>query len=224
MASSVCEIEIHFEYLTILPISLSQTPADIQHFKEDFGSKHEAEVWSNLKKGDKNALAFFYTKYLRSLYNYGMKVCQDATLVEDSIQDVFIGIWNSHSRLGDVTLVKSYLYKSLRTKIFYKKSLQARTPLKDIDSFTFVLSHTSHYLSHRVSSDVSEKIRQYVDTLTPKQKEAIFLIYYEELSYEEAAVVMDLRVKTVYNLIHLAISKLRQNKSKLSSAILFSLF
>jgi RNA polymerase sigma factor (sigma-70 family) len=97
-------------------------------------------------------------------------------------------------------------------------------PLKDVDSFTFVLSHTSHYLSQRVNSDVSDKIRQYINTLTPKQKEAIFLIYYEELSYEEAAVVMDLRVKTVYNLIHLAISKLRQNKSRLSSSILFSIF
>jgi RNA polymerase sigma factor (sigma-70 family) len=203
---------------------LSNTLADIQYSNEDYGSKRESEVWGNLKRGDKNALAFFYTKYLKNLYNYGMKVCQDAGLTEDSIQDLFIGIWSSHSRLGDVTHVKSYLYKSLRTKILYKLSLQARTPLKDIDSFTFALSHTSHYLTQRVNSDVSEKIRQYIDTLTPKQKEAIFLIYYEELSYEEAAVVMDLRVKTVYNLIHLAISRLRQNRSKLSSAILFSLF
>lgn len=204
--------------------TLSHTQVDIQYSNESYGSKHDAEVWTNLKKGDKNALAFFYTKYLKSLYNYGMKVCRNAALTEDCIQDLFIGIWNSHSRLGDVTHVKSYLYKSLRTKILYKLSLQARTPLKDIDSFTFALSHTSHYLTQRVNSDVSEKIRLYIDTLTPKQKEAIFLIYYEELSYEEAAVVMDLRVKTVYNLIHLAISKLRQNKSRLSSAILYSFF
>jgi len=39
------------------------------------------------------------------------------------------------------------------------------------------------------------------------------LIYYEELSYEEVALIMDLKIKTIYNLIHLAISKLRERKA-----------
>jgi RNA polymerase sigma factor (sigma-70 family) len=203
---------------------LSHLLANIHDSSHDFASRREAEVWTNLKAGDKNALGFFYTKYLKSLYNYGMKVSRDAGLVEDCIQDLFIGIWNSHSRLGDVTNVKSYLYKSLRTKIIYKLSLLSRTPLKDIDSFSFALSHTSHYITQRVNADVSDKIRQFIETLSPKQKEAIFLIYYEELSYEEAAAIMDLKVKTVYNLIHLAIAKLRQNKTKLSPSLLFTLF
>jgi len=60
------------------------------------------------------------------------------------------------------------------------------------------------------------KIAQMLRTLTPKQKEAIFLIYYEELSYDETAQIMELQVKTVYNLVHLALSKLRENKNELS--------
>lgn len=189
-----------------------------------FASKQEAEIWSNLKGGDKNALSYFYTKYLKRLYNYGLKMSSDSGLVEDCIQDLFIGLWNSHSRLGDVTNVKSYLYKSLRTKIFYKLSILSRTPLKDIDSFDFTLSHKSHYITQRINSDISDKIRQFVNTLSPKQKEAIFLIYFEELSYEEAAAIMDLKIKSVYNLVHLAIAKLRQSKTKLSPSIFFFLF
>ncbi|MEJ1237962.1 RNA polymerase sigma factor [Chryseolinea sp. T2] len=195
---------------------------DIPQPNQDFSHLHEAEVWKDLKAGNKNAFSFFYTRYLKVLYNYGMKVRRDSALIEDCIQDLFAGIWNSHERLGDVTNVKSYLFKSLRTKIIYKLSLLSRTPMKDIESFSFSLSHTAHYITQRENADVSEKIRQFIDTLSPKQKEAIFLIYYEELSYEEAATIMDLKVKTVYNLVHLAIANLRQNKGRIAPSVLFS--
>jgi RNA polymerase sigma factor (sigma-70 family) len=202
---------------------LSFTLTDITNSSLGFAAKQEAEIWKNLKAGDKNALSYFYTKYLKSLYNYGLKINPDSGLVEDCIQDLFIGLWNSHNQLGDVTHVKSYLYKSLRTKIIYKLSILSRIPLKDIDSFDFTLSHKSHYITQRINSDISDKIRQFVNTLSAKQKEAIFLIYFEELSYEEAALIMDLKIKSVYNLVHLAIAKLRQNKTKLSPSV-FSFF
>jgi RNA polymerase sigma-70 factor (ECF subfamily) len=203
---------------------LGLTLTDITNSKISFASKQEAEIWSNLKAGDKNALSYFYTKYLKSLYNYGLKINADSGLVEDCIQDLFIGFWNSRARLGDVTNVKSYFYKSLRTKILYRLSLLSRIPVKDIDYFNFTLSHKSHYITQRIHSDISDKIKQFVNTLSPKQKEAIYLIYYEELSYEEAAGIMGLKIKSVYNLVHLAIAKLRQNKTKLSTSVFSFLF
>jgi RNA polymerase sigma factor (sigma-70 family) len=204
------------------PLSLSLN--NIGNSNSNLASKHEAEIWANLKAGDKNALSYFYTKYLKGLYNYGLKINRDSGLVEDCIQDVFIRVWNSRTRLADVSNVKSYFYKSLRGKIFYKLSILSRTPLKDIDSFSFELSHKSHYITQRINSDVSDKIKQFVNLLSPKQKEAIFLVYFEGLSYEEAAAIMDLKIKTVYNLIHLAIANLRQNKAKLSPSVFYSLF
>ena len=52
-----------------------------------------------------------------------------------------------------------------------------------------------------------------IGTLTLKQKEAIFLIYFDELSYQEAAAVMSLKIKTVYNLVHQAIARLKGQKN-----------
>lgn len=202
---------------------MSLTLPDIESSNHGFASKHEAEVWGNLKSGDKKALSFFYTKYFNSLYNYGSKISRDAGLVEDCIQDLFVEFWSKREGLSEVTNVKYYFFKSLRRKILYKLSLLSRLPLQEIDSFEIALSHKSHYLTQQINSDIREKITQLVNTLSAKQKEAIFLVYYEELSYEEAAVIMDLKIKTVYNLIHLAIAKLRQNKAKLSPTALFSL-
>lgn len=203
---------------------MSLTLTDITNSSLGFAAKHDAEIWKNLTSGDKNALSYFYTKYLKSLYNYGLKINPDSGLIEDCIQDLFFGLWDSYSRLGEVVHVKSYLYKSLRIKIIYKLSLLSRIPLKDIDSFDFTLSHKSHYITQRINSDISDKIKQFVNTLSAKQKEAIFLIYFEELSYEEAARIMDLKIRSVYNLVHLAIAKLRQNKTRLSPSVFSFLF
>jgi RNA polymerase sigma factor (sigma-70 family) len=198
-----------------------------EHFdgsSANFTSKEDAEVWNNLKAGDKKALSFFYTKYFNGLYNYGTKITKDCGLTEDAIQDLFMELWAKKEGLSNVTNVKYYLFKSLRRKIIYKLSILARLPSSEIEAFEITLSHKSHYLSQQINSEIREKIAQLIKTLTAKQKEAIFLIYDEELSYEEAALIMDLKVKTVYNLIHLAISKLRQNKEKLSLPLLSLLF
>jgi RNA polymerase sigma factor (sigma-70 family) len=201
-----------------------QSLKDIGVADINLSSKHEAEIWCHLRAGDKKALSFFYTKYFDTLYNYGRKITKDCGLTEDSIQDLFMELWNTKERLGEVSNVKYYLFKALRRKIIYKLSLLSRLPASDIDSFEIELSHKSHYLSEQINHDIREKMAQMVNTLSAKQKESIFLIYYEELSYEEAALIMELKVKTVYNLIHLAISKLRHHKEKLSLPSFLFLF
>ena len=184
---------------------------------DDFRCNDEVEVWLAMKSGDKRALSFFYTRYFDSLYNYGNRIAKDNALTEDCIQDLFTELWTKHAGLSEVRNVKYYLFKSLRHKILYKLSLEARLhAVRDSGSFQIELSHKTHYLNDQINADIRKKIAELINMLTPKQREAIFLIYYEELSYEEVALIMDLKIKTIYNLIHLSISKLREHKSVLS--------
>ena len=177
---------------------------------------HDAKIWLDLKSGDKSALSYVYTKFFDSLYSYGSRITPDAGLTEDSIQDLFVELWNKREGLSDVRNIKYYLFKSLRRKIIYKLSLQARHPeTDDLTCFEIELSDKTHYLNQEVANDIRKNLKQLVLSLTPKQKEAIFLIYYDQLSYDEVASIMCLKVKTVYNLIHLAITKLREQKSAL---------
>jgi len=180
---------------------------------------HDAKTWLDLKGGDKSALSYLYTKFFDSLYNYGSRITPDAGLNEDSIQDLFVELWNKRESLNDVHNVKYYLFKSLRRKIIYKLSLQARHPeTNDLSNFEIELSDKTHYLNQEITNDIRANLKQLVLALTPKQKEAIFLIYYDQLSYEEVASIMCLKIKTVYNLVNLAIAKLREQKSTLTIA------
>lgn len=175
----------------------------------------ESEVWKNLLDGDKKALAHIYTKYFDKLYNYGHRISKDAVIIEDSIQDLFVEVWNRREGLNrDVRNIRQYLYTCLRRNILLKISKQNNTvEIGDLVLFDLELSHKSHYLNNQINIELRQHLVDMIGTLTPKQKEAIFLIYFDELSYQEAAAVMSLKIKTVYNLVHQAIAKLKGQKN-----------
>lgn len=174
----------------------------------------ECVVWKNLLNGDKKALAHIYTKYFDKLYNYGNRISKDQAIIEDSIQDLFMTIWNLRAGLNqDVKNIKQYLYICLRRNILAKLGKHPFTvEISKFASFDLELSHKSHFLNNQINTELKQKLTEMIGTLTPKQKEAIFLIYFEEVSYEEAASIMSLKIKTVYNLVHQAIARLKERK------------
>jgi RNA polymerase sigma factor (sigma-70 family) len=61
-----------------------------------------------------------------------------------------------------------------------------------------------------LQEEQSEKLRRSLVMLTKRQREAIFLKFYNDLSYSDIASIMDLQVDSVYNIISKAIESLRQ--------------
>jgi RNA polymerase sigma factor (sigma-70 family) len=49
-----------------------------------------------------------------------------------------------------------------------------------------------------------------LEGLTPRQREAIFLRYFEEMSHDRIAGIMEMNKQSVYNLIHAGIAQLRE--------------
>src|SRR5688572_26092435 len=116
---------------------------------------HDARIWLDLRSGEKSALSYIYTKFFDGLYNYGSRITPDAGLTEDSIQDLFVELWNKREGLNDVHNVKAYLFKSLRRKIIYKLSIQARYPeTDDLTNFEIELSDKTHYLNQEIANDI----------------------------------------------------------------------
>lgn len=174
----------------------------------------EAELWSRLKRGDEKALSSIYTAYLDKLYNFGIRHLRDSAQLKDCIQDVFVALWNGREGLGDVTSIKPYLYACLRRRIF---QLRAKLAMQDtLDAFPLALSHKSHYLNQQIDKEVQQQVIQVLNCLGNQQREAIFLIYYEEVSYKDAADIMGLKIRSVYNLVYSALLRLRAHKKELT--------
>ena len=98
------------------------------YLKEKFSDYTDADLWLAFKSGAKDAFAYIYLTYYPALYNYGHQFCQDLQVLEDCIQEVFIDIYKTAARLGNVKSIKFYLMKSLKTK--YLREIKSSNRIK----------------------------------------------------------------------------------------------
>ncbi len=184
----------------------------------------DAALWSSFKRGDKEALSVIYRTYIRTLYNYGTRLTHDDGLVEDCIQDLFIEIWRNRAHLSDTDSIKYYLFRALRRKIARRynqlnKHVQ-HGELPGAYEGEAVAPYESEWVLEEAASARKEHLQAAITHLTKRQKEILFLRYYENLSHQEIASIMVLTPQAVYNLIHKTLAALRQHLTYLISLLI----
>ena len=98
------------------------------YLKEKFSDYSDSDLWLAFKSEAKDAFSYIYVSYYPTLYNYGYQFCQDLQLLQDCIQEVFIDIYKSAARLGNVKSIKFYLMKSSKTK--YLRGIKSSNRIK----------------------------------------------------------------------------------------------
>lgn len=166
-----------------------------------------------MKAGNRDALKELYLEYSNKLYNYGAKFTADKDLIKDVIQELFIHLWERRAYLGNPQDVKNYLFKSFRSAIFKKLARsQHLESLGDAEDYAFRVS--VHIEDHLILEEDAEAIKQRIQAslnrLTSRQREVIFLKFYEGLSYAEIAEVLDISVRGSYKLMARALEVLRE--------------
>ena len=172
-------------------------------------------LWQALKRSEKAAYEILLKKYYPIVLNYGVRFYKDKEFVKDCVQDLFIEIWNRREYLADVVSVKSYLLQSIRKNIIRESSrlkwFREADKISDDHDFDVEFDIETYLISREVENELLQKLRFELDKLTKRQREAIFLRFNQDLSYEEIAIIMDINYRSVVNLIHEAIKAIRKN-------------
>jgi RNA polymerase sigma-70 factor (ECF subfamily) len=178
----------------------------------NYQQETDAKIWDDFLHGSKAAYSFMYEKYARLLYNYGYKIAQDRQLTEDCLQDLFLTILETRERLGQTDSIKFYLMRSLRREIVRKLNGQQRFrngSEADID-FQVEFYYEPTWLDSQISREQSEAVLRELNHLPARQKEALFLKFFDNLSYEEIAGIMGIETTSAYKVIYKAIAALQK--------------
>lgn len=184
---------------------------------QSHNTNSETQHWNSFKDGDAAAFEYLYKTYSASLYNYGSKFSKDKDLIKECIQDLFVGLWTKRNSVGNPEHIKNYLYKSFRHAIFKKAfQLSKNETYEETENYQFqvVLNVEESLIDNERQLQVSEQLQNAMAKLTARQREAIFLKFYEQLSYEEIAEVMGITVKAGYKIMARSLDYLRNNLSK----------
>lgn len=186
-------------------------------------SLDDSTLWLSFKKGNDLAFSILYNKYVQRLYNYGMHSCRNKELVLDCIQELFTLLWDRREKVSEVNCVNYYLFKSFRRLLMNRLSMGRKflNSLSDRESYGFDFSPSKEdsLIEEEWEIERNKKVRNSLHALTKRQREAIFLKFFNQLSYHEVAAIMDLHVDSVYNLISKSIDILRK-KLKADSVLL----
>ncbi|MEH0153500.1 sigma-70 family RNA polymerase sigma factor [Limibacter armeniacum] len=185
------------------------TSTDVQ----EIARQQEAKVWLDFLNGDENAITQLYELFAKKLYNYGKQLTSSHDLVMDCIQDVFVTLIHSRENLSKVASVRGYLYVSFRRMILKKIQQNSRMVLtdqiSDSQGFMFDLKPEMMTINNLFSHQQHKLIRSACNKLPVRQREALSLYFFEEMSYKEIAETMGFeKVKSVRTTIYRALEKL----------------
>ncbi|MCF2496215.1 MULTISPECIES: RNA polymerase sigma factor [Dyadobacter] len=185
---------------------------------------HLADLWNRFRQHDEQAFDELANRRYRLLFNYATKFTKDTELIKDCIQDLFLELWYRRTRLTDTSYVTVYLICALRNNLLRKLKLNNRLDdSADItvscEAFTDNLTVETMLISSESMSQKEREIRNAINRLPARQQEVIFLKFYEGLSNDEIAKVMEIERQTVSNFIYRAISQLKNDLPSFSNVI-----
>lgn len=176
-------------------------------------------LWRQLQEGDEEAFSLLFEKYYSILFNYGKTLLPEADTVKDCVQDVFVDVWTYRHKLNDAILVKAYLLSSVRKRIArLRERDRIFNKAKDLDSinFLFDFSIEDHLIASESMAIKANQLNSLMNSLPPRQKEALYLRFHQGLSVEQISEVLNVNYQSSKNLLHRAILQLRKDFTHLS--------
>ncbi|HZG24521.1 MAG TPA: sigma-70 family RNA polymerase sigma factor [Chitinophagaceae bacterium] len=178
-----------------LPVKLSSSRSGRIQNEGSSDYINDKVLWEGFKSGDELAFIQIYKSYCNILYNYGCQFTYDKELVRDCLQDFFIYLRKNKAGFGETSSIKMYLLKAFRRRVieYFKKT---NSEIRNNKEFSFVqfsveMSFESVYINQQAKAEEINKLNAALKSLDSKEREAIYYFYYEGLSYEQIASILN---------------------------------
>jgi len=172
------------------------------------------QYWEEYRHGNIHSLGKLMQGYYPDLFHYGMRLEKEREFVKDSIQEVFLNLWKLYPTIQSVENVKAYLLivlKSHMMRDLTNKRVLFHSTIDEDYSFSVEFSADMRMIEEEHEIYQVRKLEVAMNHLPKRQKELIYLRFYQNLSFEQIAEVMNLGRQSVYNLFQKSLNNLRKN-------------
>lgn len=181
-------------------------------------NKQDQQDWTSFLKGDRTAFSSLYQRYAKLLIQYGYKLNPKEEILRDTLQELFIELWNQRNQLANVQNVQVYLFKAFRYKLMrqLKKDRKQENLRIPLENYTIRASAETEWILNEMASNRTAIIRQRLNELPERQREVIHLKYFQGLSNSQISIIFQINEQSVANLLYRGLTKLRKKISKKS--------
>lgn len=172
--------------------------------------------WENFlnTENDNEAFTVIYRLYVNDLISYGISLNFDEETCRDAAHDVFYKMYIDRNKLIHVKNATSYLFRCFRNRLFNIYNRKSKISSIDDEEIPFITEIT--ILDTLISKEDVEKLKitisDLLNELTPRQREAIYLRYMQEMDYEDIAELLKMDHNSARRLVHRGIKALREKE------------
>lgn len=185
-----------------------------------------ADIFARIREGDRRAFEALAEVYYEPLVKQAYRYTGDQGTAEDIVQDVLFNMWMGRSGINVRSNAASYLFGAIPNRAF-NHFRNRRTEARTYQTFFADNSINSNGQDlFPAWSDPEEhdeflqrlaQVRHLLETLPPRQAEAIQLRIHAGLSFAEIAEVMGLTLRSAQTTYHKGVIYLRSRLSELES-------
>lgn len=166
-----------------------------------------ANSYHRFLEGDNSALEDIVELYNKKLILFLNTYVSDLTAAEDLAADTFLELILKRPRFKQESSFKTYLFKIGRNNALDHLKKQARHPSVPLDDMQ--LTEQAQFLDEIIEDEQRKELRGAIDRLHPDYRHILHLLYFEDLSYSDAAAVLKKSVKQINNLSYRAKNALK---------------
>ena len=168
----------------------------------------DAALMVAFQNGSEEAFALLLDKYQRPIVNFLYRIVNDRSEGEDLAQEVFLRVYRARAKYEPRGRFAPWIYR-IATNVGLKAARRKRrTQLWSVSSKEFepqaaaVCESAASAEQQLVQAELTRVVRRSIERLPVKERIAIVLRRYEELSYREIADVMNCTEAAVKTYIH----------------------
>jgi RNA polymerase sigma-70 factor, ECF subfamily len=178
----------------------------------------DKQLARRIRKGDLEAFRFFFDAHKELLAGFLRKRQVPDDDACDIIQNAFITIWERRSEIDDTKSLRAYLFRISYTRAlnYFRDNAKFTGSQVDDSQSHFiapgsVVAGPEHQADHVILREALDRIIAGM----PEKRRAVFeLCFMQELTYREAAEVLEVSIKTIENHMALALKTVREGMEK----------
>ena len=172
------------------------------------------KFWQKWVEGrdDYEAFSHLYNLYINDLLSYGISLGFSEETCRDAAHDVFFKVFTEKKRLSAVKKTTAYLFRSFRNHLLNIQKRQHRfAPDFTFETYPFTTEITilDNLIDQEEAQRLKNIIKELLEELTPRQREAIYLRYMQEMEYEDIAALLNMNANSARRLVSRGIDNLR---------------
>lgn len=167
-------------------------------------------LYIRLKEGDEHAFKALFQKYYSAMCQFAYQFLKDSDMAEETVQELFVRLWEKRATLNIELSVNHYLFRSIRNQCLNQlqhqkiKQQYASRMLENAEQET-------DWQPFYLEMDLMERIEKSIDSMPPKRQEIFRLSREQGLKYKEIADKLNISIKTVEAQMGLALKYLRDD-------------